>query len=114
MTGAGMELAAWTHRLMRAPLPAPLLTAGGGHILSSHPGEGVLAEIGEDVAGAPDDPAGLGERGAFAVDAVLDLGVVVVVFGSAQGMGLARLEQAPVAPAGTGGLVSVSRPRSTR
>ena len=59
MTGAGMELAALAHRLMRAPLPAPLLTAGGGHIVKSHPGEGVLAEIGEDVAGTPDDLAGL-------------------------------------------------------
>lgn len=27
------------HRLMRAPLPAPLVTACGGHIVRSHPGE---------------------------------------------------------------------------
>ena len=42
-------------------------------------GEGVVAELGQDVMGLPEDLAGLGQRGALAVAAVLDLGVVGVV-----------------------------------
>jgi len=44
-------------------------------------GEGVVAELGQDVAGLAEDLAGLGQRGALAVGAVLDLGVVAVVRG---------------------------------
>ena len=42
-------------------------------------GEGVAAELGQDVAGLPEDLAGLGQRGALAVAAVLDLGVIGMV-----------------------------------
>jgi hypothetical protein len=36
-------------------------------------GERVVAELGQDVAGLPEDLAGLGQGGALAVAAVLDL-----------------------------------------
>ena len=51
-------------------------------------GEGVVAEFGQDVAGLPDDLAGLREGGALAVLAVLHLGVVAVVGGRSAGVGL--------------------------
>jgi len=44
-------------------------------------GQRVVAELGQDVAGLPEDLAGLGQRGALAVAAVLHLGVVAVVRG---------------------------------
>src|SRR5690348_14733566 len=48
----------------------------------------VVAELGQDVAGLPEDLAGLGQRGALAVLAVLDRGVVAVVGGRGAGVGL--------------------------
>src|ERR1019366_3500493 len=47
----------------------------------SHGGEGVVAELGQDVAGPADDLAGLRQGGALAVLAVLDGGVVAMVGG---------------------------------
>jgi hypothetical protein len=41
-------------------------------------GRRVVAELGQDVAGLPEDLARLGQRGALAVLAVLDRGVVAV------------------------------------
>ena len=41
-------------------------------------GERVVAELGQDVAGLPEDLAGLGQRGPLAVAPVLNLGVVAV------------------------------------
>src|SRR3954454_22872422 len=58
-------------------------------------GEGVVAELGQDVMGLPEDLAGLGQRGALAVAAVLDGGVVGVVGGRGAGVGLAGLVQGP-------------------
>src|SRR5580658_10335195 len=55
------------------------VTSGSGH------GEGVVAEPGQDVAGLPDDLAGLGQGGALAVGAFLDGGVVGVVGGGGAG-----------------------------
>ena len=51
-------------------------------------GERVVAELGQDVAGLPDDLAGLRQAGALAVFAVLDRGVVGVVGGRGAGVGL--------------------------
>src|SRR5258708_36786130 len=62
-----------------------LLTCGTGGTASPAPGtcsrqrERVVAEVGEDVAGAPGDLAGFAEGGALSVDSFLDLRVVVVV-----------------------------------
>jgi hypothetical protein len=60
----------------------------GGHVLvtmamgiSGRGGEGVVAELGQDVMGLAEDLAGLGQRGALAVAAVFDLGVAGVVGG---------------------------------
>ena len=55
----------------------------GGHVLVtmagvSGGGERVVAELGQDVMGLPEDLAGLGQAGALAVLAVLDRGVVAV------------------------------------
>ena len=61
----------------------------------SHPDEGVVTEIGENVAGVSDDLAGLGQRDASAVDPALDVGVVAVLGRAAAGMGVAGLIQAP-------------------
>src|SRR6266571_2561005 len=58
-------------------------------------GEGVVAEFGQDVAGLPDDLAGLREGGALAVLAVLDGGVVAVVGGRGTGVGIAGLIDRP-------------------
>jgi hypothetical protein len=58
-------------------------------------GEGVVAEFGEDVTGLPDDLAGLGQGGAFAVDPLLCLRVVVVVGGAHAGVGLTGFIQTP-------------------
>src|SRR5260370_12546486 len=44
-------------------------------------GERVVAELGQDVAGLPEDLAGLAEGGALAALAVLDGGVVAVAGG---------------------------------
>src|SRR5437773_3999206 len=54
-------------------------------------GERVVAELGQDVAGLPDDLAGLREGGALVVLAVFDGGVVAVVGGRSAGVGLAGL-----------------------
>jgi hypothetical protein len=56
-------------------------------------GEGVVAELVEDVAGLPDDLAGLGQRGPLTVDPVFGSGVVVVVGGGAVRVSLAGLVQ---------------------
>src|SRR2546429_6095492 len=58
-------------------------------------GQRVVAELGQDVAGLPEDLAGLGHRGALAAAAVLDGGVVAVVRGRGPGVGLARLLHRP-------------------
>src|SRR5437764_12297604 len=58
-------------------------------------GERVVAEFGQDVAGLPDDLAGLGKGGALSVLAVLDGGVVGVVGGGGAGVGLAGLIRRP-------------------
>jgi hypothetical protein len=52
-----------------------------GKGVSARGGERVVAELSEDVMGLAEDLAGLGQRGALAVAAVLDLGVVAVVGG---------------------------------
>src|SRR5215831_20304812 len=62
---------------------------------SSGGGERVVAELGQDVAGLPDDLAGLRQAGALAVLAVLDRGVVAVVGGGGAGVGLAGLIDGP-------------------
>jgi hypothetical protein len=49
-------------------------------------GECVVAELGENVTGLPDDLAGLGQGGALAVNPVLGLGIVGVVGGAAAGV----------------------------
>src|SRR6516225_7713484 len=73
----------------------------GGHVLvtmawrGSGGGERVVAELGQDVAGLPEDLAGLGQGGALAVLAVLDAGVVGVVGGRGPGVGLGRLIDRP-------------------
>jgi hypothetical protein len=46
-------------------------------------GERVVAQLGQDVHGLPDDPAGLGQAGPVRVVAVLDLAVVAVAGGAA-------------------------------
>src|SRR6516225_10325819 len=58
-------------------------------------GERVVAEFGQDVAGLPDDLAGLREGGALAVLAVFDGGVVTVVGGRGAGVGFAGLIDRP-------------------
>src|SRR6266849_4025731 len=58
-------------------------------------GERVVAELGQDVAGLPDDLAGLRQGGDLAVGAVLDRRVVVVAGGGGAGMGLAGLIHHP-------------------
>src|SRR5437660_7878335 len=58
-------------------------------------GERVVAELGQDVAGLPEDLAGLGEGGALAALAVLDLRVITVVGGGRAGVGLAGLIHRP-------------------
>jgi len=72
---------------------------------SSGGGERVAAEFGQEVAGLPDDLAGLRQGGALGVLAVGDGGVVAVVGGGGAGVGLAGLDRppsaAPAVPAGT-------------
>src|SRR5881394_1432978 len=63
-----------------------LVTMAKGRGISGG-GERVVAELGQDVAGLPEDLAGLGHGGALAALAVLDGGVVAVVRG--RGVGLA-------------------------
>src|ERR1035441_4239058 len=58
-------------------------------------GERVVAEPGQDVAGLPEDLAGLGQGGALAVLAGLDLRIITVVGGRGPGMGLAGLIHRP-------------------
>ena len=93
------------HRDNGVPVPA-LIDTFGDHCGGSHRGERVVAELGEDVAGLADDPAGLGQGGAFAVDALLDLRVVAVVGGAGCGRGSCPPRRgtsaAPAGPAGTG------------
>src|SRR5262245_1716763 len=48
----------------------------------------VVAELGQDVAGLPDDLAGFGQGGALSVFAVGDGGVVAVAGGRGAGAGL--------------------------
>jgi len=69
----------------------PRLRSPGG----SGGGERVVAELGQDVAGLADDLAGLRQRGALAVLAVPDGGVVGVVGGRGAGVGLAGLVGGP-------------------
>src|ERR1022692_3843080 len=70
-----------------------LVTVGMGG--GSGDGERVVAELGQDVAGLPDDLAGLREGGALTVLAVPDSGVVGVVGGRSAGVGLAGLIDRP-------------------
>src|SRR5260221_8097756 len=64
-----------------------LLTCGTGGTASPAPGtcsrqrERVVAEVGEDVAGAPGDLAGFAEGSALSLDSFLYLHVVLVVRG---------------------------------
>src|SRR5271165_2673694 len=58
-------------------------------------GERVVAELGQDVAGLPEDLAGLGDGGAFTALALLDLSVITVVGGGRAGVGLAGLIHRP-------------------
>ena len=53
----------------------------------SDDGERVVAELGQDVAGLPDNLAGFGQGGALGVLAVGDGGVVAVVGGRGAGVG---------------------------
>jgi hypothetical protein len=62
---------------------------------SGRGGERVVAELGQDVAGLPEDLAGLGQRGALAALPVLDLGVVAVIRGGGPGVRLAGLLDRP-------------------
>ena len=62
----------------RGPVRLGLVTMSNGGVVSGG-GERVVAEFGQDVAGLPDDLAGLRERGALTVLAVLDSGVIGVV-----------------------------------
>src|SRR5574342_710612 len=57
--------------------------------------QGVIAEVGQQVAGLAHDASGLGQGGPLAVDAGADRGVVVVVRGAAAGGGLGRLVEQP-------------------
>src|ERR1022692_4188565 len=70
-----------------------LVTVGMGEGLGG--GERVVAELGQDVAGLPDDLAGLRQGGALTVLAVPDSGVVGVVGGRSAGVGLAGLIDRP-------------------
>src|SRR6266487_2136995 len=81
---------------------ARMATMGPG----SGGGERVVAELGQDVAGLPEELAGLGQGGALAVLAVLHLGVVAVVRSRGASVGLAGLVHRPAqaraaVPAGT-------------
>src|SRR5256886_8876328 len=58
-------------------------------------GQRVVAELGQDVAGLPEELAGLGQGGALAVLAVLHLGVVAVVRSRGASAGLAGLIHRP-------------------
>src|SRR5436190_21664029 len=58
-------------------------------------GERVVAELGQDVAGLPDDLAGFRQGGALAVLAVLNGRVVAVVGSRRAGVGLAGLIHRP-------------------
>src|SRR5487761_926457 len=69
---------------------AGLVTMEGRGV--SGDGERVVAELGQDVPGLPDDLAGLGQGGALTVLAVLDRGVVG---GGGAGVGLAGLIDPP-------------------
>src|SRR5437773_6461157 len=64
-------------------------TAGSGG------GERVVAELGQDGAGPAEDLAGLGDGGALAAVAVLDLSVITVVGSRRAGVGLAGLIHRP-------------------
>src|SRR6185436_10979627 len=86
LTGGLQELAAVVpHRVsVAAGVPAPevrrvLGVASMRGCGLSGGGERVVAELGQDVAGLPDDLASLGQGGPLAVLAVLHLGVVAVV-----------------------------------
>ena len=76
------------------------VTGHGGPGCRSAGAERVVAEPGQDVARLADDLAGLGESGALAVLAVLDLRVVGVVGGAGAGVGLAGLIDAQRSTAG--------------
>ena len=97
----------------------------GGSRAGHHGGEGVsgggervVAELGQDVAGLPEDLAGLGQRGALAVAAVLDLGVVARGPGPRTGRGSCRPRRppsaAPAVPAGTAARAGPCGRRSRR
>ena len=82
--GRQWRTAAW--RELAALVPIGEFGCGGpgsgGHVLVTIAGvsdrERVVAELGQDVMGLPEDLAGLGQAGALAVLAVLDRGVVAV------------------------------------
>ena len=78
-----------------------------GHGAGSGRGERVVAELGQDVAGLPDDLAGLRQGGALGVLAVGDGGVVAVVGGRSAGAGLPA---SYTAQRSTGGPCRDSRP----
>src|SRR5215813_14332990 len=75
------------HRVMMAAFPpgpgrSRCVVTGAG----SGDGERVVAELGQDVAGLPDDLSGLRQGGALGVLAVGDGGVVAVVGGGGAGV----------------------------
>ena len=79
LTGSWREPAAVVpHLMMTVPVP-PVSAPSVITWRRSHRGEGVVTELGEQVACLPDDLAGFGQGGALAVDAVLDLRVAGVV-----------------------------------
>ena len=88
------------HRVSEAAAgPAGPARSWAGHRVMergvSGGGQRAVAELGQDVAGLPEDLAGLGQRGALAVAAVLHLSVVAVVRGRGPGVGLAGLVDRP-------------------
>jgi len=101
LTGGLQELAAVVpHRVSVAagvPARGPACPRRGLHetLGLSGGGERVVAELGQDVAGLPDDLAGLGQGGALAVLAVLDGGVIAVVGSRSAAVGLAGLIHRP-------------------
>jgi hypothetical protein len=66
------------HRLRCNTLIAPSRRQCGSSRGRSGSGERVVAEVGQDVTGLPDDLAGLGQGGAFAIKTLVGLRVVVV------------------------------------
>src|SRR5215472_9691162 len=86
LTGAGRGGSPSGECGCRRSCPGPACPRRGLHATLglSGAGERVVAELGQDVAGVPDDLAGLRQGGALAVLAVLHRGVVAVVGAAAR------------------------------